>query len=350
MDTKTFISVVTNLPAHIAVLAKGETGIGKSDIFKQIAVTIDQEIIDRRLSQMQEGDLIGLPELVDGITRFAPPDWYMRACREPVVLFLDELNRAVPELQQCAFQIILDRELNGHKLHPETRVFAAVNEGDDFQVNEMDPALLRRFFVADLEPTTEDWLSWASSADIDEVIISFIKKYPAHLKHEGQRQPGTVYPYPASWHRLDQSFKHAEVEPKDFAGKNTPDIMYSMATGFVGEATSVAFIDFVKNFITRYNAEDVLNNFDQNSESLVALKDDKRNDILSQIITYCESNTLVLEQAKNLDKFLDICGDEPMVNFVNSLMATKHRDNIKLVHKFVGKKVVKAVSATMNMT
>ena len=169
MDTKTFISVVTKLPSHIAVLSKGETGIGKSDIFKQISKIIGLDIIDRRLSQMQEGDLIGLPELVDGVTRFAPPDWYMRACREPVVVFLDELNRAVPELQQCAFQIILDRELNGHKLHPETRVFAAVNEGDDFQVNEMDPALLRRFFVADLEPTTEDWLSWARKSGIDEV-------------------------------------------------------------------------------------------------------------------------------------------------------------------------------------
>ena len=349
MDTKTFISVVTNLPSHIAVLSKGETGIGKSDIFKQISKTIGLEMVDRRLSQMQEGDLIGLPELVDGVTRFAPPDWYMRACREPVVVFLDELNRAVPELQQCAFQIILDRELNGHKLHPETRVFAAINEGDDFQVNEMDPALLRRFFVADLEPTTQDWLDWAGKEKIDTVITSFIKKSPAHLKHEGQRQPGTVYPYPASWHRLDQSFKHASIEPKNYAGADLPEMMYSMASGFIGEATAVAFVDFVKNYITRYNANDVLDNFEKNKDGLVRLEDDKRNDILTQVITYCETNNLVLKQAENLDKFLDVCGDEPMVNFVNSLMATKHRENIKLVHKFVGQKVVKAVSATMKL-
>jgi hypothetical protein len=349
LDTKTFISVVVNLPSHIAVLSKGETGIGKSDIFKQISDMLSLPIIDRRLSQMQEGDLIGLPELVDGVTRFAPPDWYMRACREPVVVFLDELNRAVPELQQCAFQIILDRELNGHKLHPETRVFSAVNEGDDFQVNEMDPALLRRFFVADLEPTTEDWLAWARKTNIDEVITSFIKKYPVHLKHEGQRQPGTVYPYPASWHRLDQSFKHAKIEPKDYAGTTVPEMMYSMSSGFIGETTAIAFIDFVKNYVTRYNAEDVLNSFEKNKKGLTELKDDKRNDILSQVITFCESNDLILVQAENLDKFLDICGDEPMVNFINSLMATKHRENIKLVHKFVGQKVVKAVSATMKL-
>ena len=318
MDTKTFIEVAKLLPSNISILAKGETGIGKSDIFKQISKHLGLDVIDRRLSQMQEGDLIGLPELVDGVTRFAPPDWYMRACREPVVVFLDELNRAVPELQQCAFQIILDRELNGHKLHPETRIYAAVNEGSDFQVNEMDPALLRRFFVVDLEPTTEDWLSWARSAKIDSTITAFIKKYPAHLKHDGTRQPGKVYPYPASWHRLDLSLKFATMEPEKFAGTKPPDLMFSMASGFVGEATAVAFIDFVKNYIVRFNAEDVLDNFNKNKDALTDLTDDKRNDILSQIITYCETNTLVLNQAENLDMFLDICGDEPLVNFINS--------------------------------
>mgnify|MGYP001159591519 CR=1 FL=1 len=349
MDTKTFIEVAKLLPSNISILAKGETGIGKSDIFKQISDHLGLDVIDRRLSQMQEGDLIGLPELVDGVTRFAPPDWYMRACREPVVVFLDELNRAVPELQQCAFQIILDRELNGHKLHPETRIYAAVNEGSDFQVNEMDPALLRRFFVVDLEPTTEDWLSWARSAKIDSTITAFIKKYPTHLKHEGARQPGKVYPYPASWHRLDSSLRFASMEPEKFAGSKPPDLMFSMASGFVGEATAVAFVDFVKNYIVRFNAEDVLDNFDKNKDALADLSDDKRNDILSQIITYCETNTLVLKQAENLDMFLDICGDEPLVNFINSLMATKHRDNIKIVHKLVGQKVVAAVSATMKV-
>ena len=165
MDIKTFISVVSKLPEDISVLAKGPTGIGKSHIFHQIGKEVGLPVIDRRLSQMTEGDIIGLPELVDGVTRFAPVDWLIRACKEPVVLFFDELNRATVEVQQCAFQIVLDRELNGHKLHPQTRVYAAVNEGSEYQVVDMDPALLRRFWSAELEPTTEDWLNWAADRD-----------------------------------------------------------------------------------------------------------------------------------------------------------------------------------------
>ena len=82
MDIKTFISVVSNLPEDISVLAKGPTGIGKSHIFHQIGKEVGLPVIDRRLSQMTEGDIIGLPELVDGVTRFAPVDWLIRACKE----------------------------------------------------------------------------------------------------------------------------------------------------------------------------------------------------------------------------------------------------------------------------
>ena len=83
------------------------------------------------------------------------------------------------EVQQCAFQIVLDRELNGHHLHPETRVYAAVNVGSDYQVLEMDPALQRRFWAMDLEPTTQDWINWAkSSKEIPSSVVSRLE-YPA---------------------------------------------------------------------------------------------------------------------------------------------------------------------------
>ena len=95
---------------------------------------------------------------------------------------------------------------------------------------------------------------------------AFIKKYPTHLKHEGARQPGKVYPYPASWHRLDSSLRFASMEPEKFAGSKPPDLMFSMASGFVGEATAVAFVDFVKNHEHKFSAEDVLNDYQKKRE------------------------------------------------------------------------------------
>ena len=250
MDIKTFVQVVTALPNDISVLAKGPTGIGKSHIFHQIGNNLDMPVIDRRLSQMTEGDIIGLPELVDGVTRFAPCDWFVRACKEPVILFFDELNRATLEVQQCAFQIVLDRELNGHKLHKGTRVYAAINEGSEYQVLDMDPALLRRFWTMKLEPTTEDWLAWAKTTnDIPKVASEFIKKFPSHLRHTGQLEPGKVYPNPASWHRMLVSLTHAGMNPDEIAGKSLPELFYPMCTGFIGSESSVSFTDYVQNYI-----------------------------------------------------------------------------------------------------
>jgi MoxR-like ATPase len=136
MQVRTFLKVAPLLPKTTSVLLRGAHGIGKSQVVRQVAgliATVEGipsfEVIDRRLSQMSEGDMIGLPSTDGEVTRFNPPTWYKQACDKPVCLFLDELNRATPEVMQAAFQVVLDRELNGWKLHPQTRVFAAINTG-----------------------------------------------------------------------------------------------------------------------------------------------------------------------------------------------------------------------------
>ena len=348
MNIKTFVQVISSLPAQIAVLAKGPTGIGKSDIVHQVGEKLNMPVVDRRLSQMTEGDIIGLPELKDGVTRFAPVDWFVKACNEPVVLFFDELNRATIEVQQCAFQIVLDRELNGHKLHPETRVYAAVNEGSEYQVTDMDPALLRRFFVTELEPTTEDWLVWAKSTGVDSIITSFIRKYPSHLRHTGELQPGKVYPNPASWYRLGQSLKHADIEPEKLVGNLVPDLFYPMCTGFIGTETAVAFTDFVRNYEIKFSAEDVLCRWNEKKRLINKLSNDKKNDLLNQIVDFSKSNELSIEHAKNACEFAQTCSDEILVNFMNSIMETKNIPNIRKIHKFIAKKVVEIVNAAQS--
>ena len=180
MDLKTLIDIATTLPPHIAVLMRGPTGVGKSHVARGVAEKLAIPFIDVRGSTMQEGDVIGYPDLeamkTSGVSTMVLPSWFIRATREPVVLMLDELNRSMPGVQQGFFQIVLDRELgndaegNPIRLHPETRVIAAVNHGAEYDVNDMDPALLRRFFVADITPTSEDWIAWAQGAGLDKVL------------------------------------------------------------------------------------------------------------------------------------------------------------------------------------
>lgn len=342
MDIKTFNSIAPRLPAEIAVLMQGPTGIGKSHLAYAIAAGLELDVVDRRLSQMSEGDMVGLPELVDGCTRFCPPDWYADACRNPRVLFLDELNRATPEVMQAAFQIVLDRELNGHKLHPETRVFAAVNVGGEYEVNEMDPALLRRFWSVELEPTHEDFLNWAADR-LAPVIVDFIRQHPEHLRPTAAVEPGKVAPNPASWERVDTALKHmGEVEKPS-------DVWYPVALGMVGVEAAIALVEFAKNWEKQVSAEDILDNWAGVQDDVVMMEASKLNALIAKVAAHCADNEWKLKQAKNVAAFAaSLPSSEMLVHLWNQISGSQKLTNIQKVHKLIGKQVVKAVNEGRN--
>ena len=63
MDIKTIKQIIPSLPPHIAVLMRGPTGVGKSFVAADIAAELGLPFIDVRGSTMQEGDVIGYPDL-----------------------------------------------------------------------------------------------------------------------------------------------------------------------------------------------------------------------------------------------------------------------------------------------
>jgi len=353
MDIKTFKNIVPNLPEDISVLVSGATGVGKSDIFHQIGEKLGLPVIDRRLSQMTEGDIIGLPSLADGTTKFVPVDWIVKAAHEPVVLFLDEINRATIEVQQCAFQLVLDREINGVKLHPETRVYAAINEGSNYQVNDMGPALLRRFWAVKLEPTVDDWIAWARGCDdIDSAVIDFIDQNQSHLNHSGDFEPGKVYPNPASWHRLCRSLKHIQWDPTDLCGSEVPAGFYSLCTGFVGMEASIALVDFVQKYDKQFSALDVLDLYEENKERLLKLTNDKVNSMIQKLSDHASTPDTVwtVMQAANACEFVQTFSGEMQVSFFNKIMECGSLDTIMRVHKIIGKDIVDLVNASDAVT
>ncbi|MDB4337676.1 AAA family ATPase [bacterium] len=339
MDIKTFNSIAPRLPAEIAILIQGPTGIGKSHLVHAIGSEMELPVVDRRLSQMSEGDMVGLPELVDGTTRFCPPDWYARACKEPVVLFMDELNRATPEVIQAAFQIVLDRELNGHKLHPDTRVFAAVNVGSEYEVNEMDPALLRRFWSIELEPTHEDFLNWAEGR-LAPVIVDFIRQHAEHLRPTTAVEPGKVAPNPASWERLDTSLKHmGEVE-------QASDIWYPVALGMVGVEAAISLVEFAKNWESQVSAEDIVGNYKEVQAQVKEFEASKINALIGKLVVHCKENSWTASEAKNVAAFAsDLPSSEMLVHLWNQVSSSQKLKNIQKLHKLIGKAVVDAVNA-----
>ena len=349
MDIKTFKTLVPKLPSNISVLVTGPTGVGKSDIFHQIGNELGLPVIDRRLSQMTEGDIIGLPSLEDGTTKFIPVEWIVKASREPVILFLDEINRATVEVQQCAFQLVLDRELNGVKLHKATRIYAAVNEGGNYQVNDMGPALVRRFWKVDLEPTVDDWLEWArNSDDVDNLFCDYIHNNPKHLNHTDEFEPGKVYPNPASWHRLARSLKHIGWDPSEIANNNkVPVGFYSLCLGFVGIEASSSLVSFIEKYEMQFRAEDILDDFDMNRDKLLQLSNDKVNEMIEKLEDNAKraEDSWTVEQAHNTCEFVRSFSGEMQVDFFNRIMDCGNLETVMRVHKIIGREIVDLINS-----
>ena len=77
IDYATFNKVIQPIiNARFPVLIRGRHGIGKSTLVYQKAKELGMPVVERRASQMTEGDLVGLPSVEGESTRFNPPDWF----------------------------------------------------------------------------------------------------------------------------------------------------------------------------------------------------------------------------------------------------------------------------------
>ena len=100
INTKELKNLLESTPATHNIMLSGKHGIGKSKIITDFFTAKGQKVVTLFLGQMSDpGDLIGLPnkDEATGKTVFMPPYWFPTD-DQPVVLFLDELNRARPEI------------------------------------------------------------------------------------------------------------------------------------------------------------------------------------------------------------------------------------------------------------
>lgn len=188
VDCQQLTDILTVTPASQNILLVGRHGIGKSEILRAFYEVRGERVVSLFLGQMADpGDLIGLPYMADGVMEFRPPYWFPTD-NHPIVLFLDELNRARPELLQTVMDLCLSRTIAGRQLPAGSRVIAAVNDGEQYQLTPLDPALVSRFAVYRFAPTVADWLRYAEARQLDERVVQFISENPSWLDGDGRAE------------------------------------------------------------------------------------------------------------------------------------------------------------------
>ncbi|MCQ2588476.1 MAG: AAA family ATPase [Treponema sp.] len=247
INTADLKEVLKYTPSSQNILLVGRHGIGKSEILTDHFEKKGIKVIPLFLGQMADpGDLIGLPHFDEEThhTEYYPPYWFPLDDDKPIVLFLDELNRARPELMQSVMDLALNRKLAGKKLPEGSQVIAAVNAGDEYQVEELDPALVSRFNVYFFNPTAADWISWAERNELDERIINFIEEKPDFLDGKGlsdeEEYENCLFKTPdrRAWEKVSDVVK------------NIPKLQekhVKFLSGIIGKEAAVSFIQYCMN-------------------------------------------------------------------------------------------------------
>jgi MoxR-like ATPase len=144
---------------HVAVIRPvfiwGPPGIGKSSIVQQFAKQVGLTCVSLLGSQLAPEDLIGVPQIVNGKSRFCPPT--MIARDEPYCLFLDELNACSHEVQKAFYSLIHERRIGEYELPAGSIVIGAGNRAQDSAiVKPMSSALINRMIHVQLQASHQD--------------------------------------------------------------------------------------------------------------------------------------------------------------------------------------------------
>jgi hypothetical protein len=262
-DAQSVIHAVTLGGSGYPILLRGRHGIGKSSVVYQFGKGRGLPVVERRISQMTEGDLLGLPSTDGRVTTWNPPAWFKQACDEPVVLFLDELDRGTLEVRQGVFELADSRKLAGHKLHEGTIIIAACNGGEgetNYLVAELGPAELDRWTVMDVSPTIEEGVDYLASQGLPSLIVEFLRSYPKHFEHNGDFEPNKVYPSRRSWERLGDTInKNGWFATEDDVEHNR-GLVFLTASSFVGIDAGAALQNFINDYEWTISIDDILAN------------------------------------------------------------------------------------------
>lgn len=129
--TTTSTALGIAVAARVPVLLWGAPGTGKSSVVRSLAEVMGWPCEVVIASIREPSDFAGLPVVVDGGVRFAPPTWATALAEAGRgVLFLDEISTAPPAVQAALLRVVLERTVGDLQLPDDVVVVAAANPPD----------------------------------------------------------------------------------------------------------------------------------------------------------------------------------------------------------------------------
>lgn len=246
----------TLIPAREPTLIVGPPGIGKSDVATAAASSLNCDLIVTHPVVEDPTDYKGMPAVIQGAdgpsASFLPFGQLNRmlSTTVPTVVMMDDLGQAPPAVQAAVMQLILARQINGHRISDHVSFLAATNRREDrAAVTGFIAPLLDRFTcVLPMEFDLDNWVAWGIQNNMPVELLAFARLQPTAIVGFQQDPEGTPGgdERPAAPRGGKEMRKTAT--PRSIAGLgrlvNLGMLDLDTLTGAAGEAFATAFVAF----------------------------------------------------------------------------------------------------------
>lgn len=231
----------------------GESGIGKTELVKEVAEDMGYKYYSITCSLLQEGEM-AMPAVIEKKLRYILHPILTKIAKnaeegKDSILFFDEVNRALPSVMSELMNVIWEKEVMGIKLPKDKlHVVCAMNpdsamggyEDTDYTVNKADDAFMTRIINLRMRPDFKGWkegyakrkckmrLGNLEEVEVDMIhpsVIRFLESRPEYFLGDrmmDEFSDAIGLPNPRTWRKLSQSIYGVEI--LEMSGKLTKDM------------------------------------------------------------------------------------------------------------------------------
>ena len=212
------------------VCLMGPTGIGKTEIVKQVAEEKDLAFLSYSVTHHTRQSAIGLPRLterqVDGksvcVTEYTLSEIVAEVWRiieetgkDKGILFLDEFNCASETLRPAMLQLLQSKTFGPHALPDGWMLVLAGNPGEyNASASALDPVMADRMRLLWLAPDYPAWRAYMTERGVHPMVLSYLDDHRGHFYVFEKGSEGTGLVTARGWEDLSVLLKM--MEEKNF--------------------------------------------------------------------------------------------------------------------------------------
>lgn len=242
IDTATYEEMLEfNIKSRGNLLVFGQAGIGKTEIPFQVAKRMGFETVYWNLSTQEAPDLVGMPliKMQDGYetVQYAAPSYMPVTERtlKPVVVIVDELDKAKADLQNPLLEVFQSHTINGRALNIQAIVATGNLPEEGAFSKPVSHALTNRCKVFRLNSSFDAWQEHMAATGGNPLVVGFLSRNNEYLSRPPVEGDPTAYTRcsPRAWTKAGQDL--------DSSGNASVDFQTLIVAGRVGQEPAAKF-------------------------------------------------------------------------------------------------------------